>query len=411
MLHRLVVSLLLLSAAGASAVAQQAVADAGAECVKRSAGGMPDLASSEARESWRQQWAEICARALETRSGDAQVRSAAAAAFSANGRRAEALDLWRALGRDGDAAALFEIYDVYKSSYRVLGRTQLVTRPEAEAALRKAAELQHPPAMWLLAVLLDRGSTVRRDAAEAIVWAERALRRPPAGTGHVDIEVRLGHFLAKSARPEDLARGIEILERHAAGRGRGEAKAYLAQALRSTDPTRARTLLEAAVKDAPGHAIPLLVQMLLAGEGGKADAKRAVSLLRSGRASDVGAVRAALGRLMIEGRHVPQNVAEGIGLVRHEAVWSLDAQKELLGLLAAHPAVRIDRPEGLLYDVLEAAELDEPGMLEAIVSLKLSQSTQFRDPEGACKLVATYRAQGRAVAAASAGPCREQAPR
>ena len=240
--------------------------------------------------------------------------------------------MWRELGDAGDADALHEIYDTFKSYDRSEnGKAKLVTRVEAEAALRKAAELGRPYSMWILAVLLDRGSTVKRDPAGAIAWAQRAMANPPQDTTRADIETRLGHFLAKSSDADQRSRGLANWERYAPARG--DAKAYLAMALRQQDPIRARKLLEAALKGAPGHAIPALTEMLLRGEGGPKDEKRALSLLQGRTASDVAAVRAALGRLQIEGRLVPKNVAQGIGLIRGEAAWSQEVQIEVMGLL------------------------------------------------------------------------------
>ncbi len=354
----------------------------------------------------RKRWIEVCAEALALEPGNTRIKSATARAYSADGRRKEALALLRELGRDGDASALHEIYDTYKSSFRTVSdRPQLVTRAEADAALRKAAELGHPYATWILAVLLDRGSTVKRDPQGAIYWAERAMKRPPENTTTADIEVRLGHFLAKSSGQEERVRGLAILERYVAGRGRGDARAYLARAIRPQDPVRARSLLDAALKDAPGHAIPSLAEMLIKGEGGATDTKRALSLLTGRTASDVGAVKAALGRLMIEGRLVPQNIPEGIRLLRREAVWSLDVQMEVMGLLRANPQVTLERTDGFLYDALEAAELGEPGMLTALVDLKLSDHVQFKDRAGACKLVEMYVQERREEAMALRQRC------
>ena len=56
-----------------------------------------------------------------------------------------------------------------------LDHVPLVPRAEADHALRKAAELGHPYSQQLLAVLLDRGSTIKRDPAAARYWAERAV--------------------------------------------------------------------------------------------------------------------------------------------------------------------------------------------------------------------------------------------
>lgn len=62
-------------------------------------------------------------------------------------------------------------------------------------------------------------------------------------------------------------------------------------AIRASDPVRARA-----------------ADMLIKGEGGPADPKRAVSLLSSWRASDVPGVKGALGLLYIEGKLVPRDL-------------------------------------------------------------------------------------------------------
>jgi hypothetical protein len=166
-------------------------------------------------------------------------------------------------------------------------------------------------------------------------------------TRPADIEIRLGHFLAKSAKPENNVRGIGILERYA--KGRGDAQSYLAIALRGSDPARARTLLEQAVKTYPGHAVPTLADMLIKGEGGSADTKRALSLLRT-KAQDVSAVKAALGRLYLDGRLMPRDAKEAVRLIRGDTIWSQESRLEVMGLLAANPEIEISNPNGFLYD-------------------------------------------------------------
>jgi hypothetical protein len=66
-----------------------------------------------------------------------------------------------------------------------------------------------------------------------------------------------------------------------------------------------------------------------------------------------------------------------------------------MGLLAAHPDISLDHPDGLLYDAVEAAELGEPGALAALIDLKLSNHVQFQDRTGGCRLV--QEAQVRAL--------------
>ena len=72
--------------------------------------------------------------------------------------------------------------------------------------------------------------------------------------------------------------------------------------------------------------------MLIAGEGGPADPKRALSLLKD-RSDNAGA-DAVLGRLYAEGKLVPRNVQEAVRLIGHASQWDLDARRQVLQLLA-----------------------------------------------------------------------------
>ena len=64
----------------------------------------------------------------------------------------------------------------------------------------------------------------------------------------------VGEWLAESDNADERKRGIDILEPLAKA-GRGDAQAYLAEAIRGSDPVRARTLLEQAVRTYPGSAL------------------------------------------------------------------------------------------------------------------------------------------------------------
>jgi len=101
-----------------------------------------------------------------------------------------------------------------------------------------------------------------------------------------------------------------------------------------------------------------------------------------------------LGRLYLEGRLVPRDPQEAARLIGFEATWNVDARTEILRILTANPEVRVSRPDDTLYRAMEAAELDEPGAMAALIELKLSDNAQFRDPAGACKLLETAMARG-----------------
>ena len=185
----------------------------------------------------------------------------------------------------------------------------------------------------------------------------------------------LGRLLVTSEKAEERARGLDLLERTSQA-GVFGARRELARAIRKDDPVRARTLLEEARHGDFGGANPVLAEMLIAGEGGPADPKRALSLLRSAKTASADGV---LGRLALEGKLVPRDPQEAARLIGFAGTWDVNARTEVLEILATHPEVRVGRPNDTLYDALEAAELDEAGAMAALVALKLSDNAQFRD--------------------------------
>jgi len=357
-------------------------------------------------------WVDVCRQAVAGDADNVNFKHILGRALMATGRRAEAIVIWRELGDNNDAAALFEIYDMYKSYYRSdVNEPQVVKRAEAEQALRKAAALGHPYSIMMLAVLLDRGSTVKRDPEQAIVWAERAAASPARDPDPIkdvrpiDMQVLLGRLLVKSSDPDKRARGIELLGKLGAA-GRGDAAAYLAEAIRGSDPARARALLEQAVRSYPGSALAPLADMLIKGEGGPKDEKRALSLLRGRSAAGAEHAQAYLGQLMLEGRLVQGNVAEAVRLIGPWSQWDFDTRLQLAHLLADNPDVQISYADHLVYDLTEASELGEPGALAALIALKLSRNGQFRDETGGCKLVMEAAGRGDGDAARRVAECK-----
>jgi TPR repeat protein len=319
-------------------------------------------------------------------------------------RRTESIALWREAAAQDDAEAYYELYEWHKSWERGdVDHVQVVTRAEADQALRKAAELGHPFSTQRLAVLLDRGDIVKRDPAAARVWAERALANPAKDASRGSLLVLLGRLLVTSDIPEERARGMEILERMSKA-GVFGAKTDLATAIRAEDPVRARTLLEEALRPDPGGATPVLAEMLIKGEGGPADPKRALKML-TGR-KDMAGASGVLGRLYLEGKLVPRDVQEAVRLSGMAGAWDLDARQQVVKLLAANPAARVNDPKRVVYDATEAAELDEPGAMTNLIDLKLSQNPQFQDRPGGCKLIETAAKRGDQAAIQRLPGCR-----
>jgi TPR repeat protein len=319
-------------------------------------------------------------------------------------KKVEAIALLREAAAQGDAQAYYEIYEHHKSWDRGdLDKTPLVTRADADQALHKAAELDHAFSTQMLVRRLEDGDIVKRDRVAARYWAERAVANPANDESKGHLWVVLGRLLATSDKPDERARGLDILERMAKADVFG-AKRELAIAIRKDDPMRARALLEESRRADPGGAIVPLTQMLIAGEGGPADAKRALSLLKG--ASDSWMAKGMLGQLTLEGKLVPRNVQEAVRLIDIASSYDFDTRIQLLRLLAENPEVRVDRPQGVLYDAVEAADLDEPGAMTALINLKLSQNTQFQDRPGACKLIKTAVSRGDQSMAQRLADCR-----
>jgi TPR repeat protein len=401
MLHALLVMLFFATVAADTVVtdaAQAAQSAAAAECQRINDSSFESYGwDGQARV--RTAWIASCRRALVADPDNSHLKHLLARALTADGQRGDAIALWRELGDQNDAAALFEIYDMYKSYFRrAVNEQQLVERAEAERALRKAAALGDPYSILMLAVLLDRGTTVKRDNAQAIYWAERAVASPSKDVTPVDMQVLLGRLLVKSDDPTHKARGIDLLEGLARS-GRSDAKAYLAGAIRASDTARARALYEEGLRGAGGAAVPALADMLAKGEGGLADPKRAFALLTSRFWSDVPGVKGALGQAYLEGKLAPRDMAKGVGLLSMWARWDYDARLQLMALLAANPEQTITYPEDILYDATEAIDLGEPGAVNALINLKLSRSAQFGDKPGGCALARVAAKNGDETAA------------
>jgi TPR repeat protein len=343
----------------------------------------------------RRRWAlraASCKMAFEADPANMELKVAAARNLPYE-RKAEAVAMLREAAEQGSAEAYYWLYEQHKSWDRGdLERVPLVTRTEADRALHRAAELGHPFATQMLAILLDRGDTVKRDPAAARYWAERAVQNPAKDTNRNGLLLLLGRLLVTSDKPEERARGLDILERTAAA-GVFGAKRQLAIAIRREDPVRARMLLEEARRPDPIGAIVPLAEMLIAGEGGPADPKRALSLLK-GASSDNWAAKGMLGRLTLEGRLMPRDIQEAVNLIDRASTWDFDSRMQVLRLLAEYPETRDSHPKSTLYYAVEAAELDEPGAMAALIELKLSANAQFQDRPGACKLIETAVGRG-----------------
>jgi len=342
-------------------------------------------------------WVETCRQASAEAPADTRIKIVLAKAlWHAQGRPASLPPLREAIAQ-GDTDAMLELFNDYNSFDGHLDRPDVIPRAEAVEALRRAAELGNTDAIWRLATISSRGGPFKHDMAEARKWGAIALTHPPKDLD-VDIgtlKVVVGHWLSLSEDAAERARGTALLE---ALPQRGDAQAYLAEAIRGSDPVRARALLEASLRSYPGHALEPLCEMLLKGEGGPKDEKRAVALLQKAP-YDAQHAKALLGELMLEGRLVPRDAATAIKLIGPWSQWDYDTRLRLLHAVTANPTVALSYPEHYLSAVTSDAEVGEPGAMEALIALKLSQHVQFADKVGGCALAQRAVQAGNTTAA------------
>jgi TPR repeat protein len=348
---------------------------------------------------------ESCKMAFEANPANADLKAACARNLPYE-QKAEAVAMLREAAAQGSAEAYYQLYEHHRSWDRGdLDKVPLVTRAEAAQALRRAAELGHPFSTQMLIRQLEDGDIIKRDPVAARYWAERAVATPAKDTSNGSL-LTLGRLLAASDKPDERARGLDILERlNASGQPyQFGARRELALAIRKDDPVRARALLEEARRPDPGGAIVPLAEMLIAGEGGPADPKRALSLLKG--TSDSWMAEGMLGRLTLEGKLVARDVQKAVTMIDRASTWDLDARMQVVRLLAEFPEVRVNGPKRVLYDAVQAAELDEPGAMKALIELKLSANAQFQDRPGACKLIETAVSRGDQTMAQRLADCR-----
>jgi TPR repeat protein len=360
-----------------------------------------DWSDHNVAEKHRKLLLESCRQAYAENGDDPRIKVALARTFRGVGDRPGSIALLRAAIAQNDTEAMLDLFNDFNSFDRNLNEPDLIPRAEAEQALRRAAELGNPEAIWRLMAILTRGGPIKHDLANARYWAKQALANPPKGVRPVDVQVAVGQLLSESDDAEERQRGIDLLEPLAKA-GRGDAQADLAVAIRKTDPARARQLLESARATYPGHALAPLSDMLIKGEGGPNE-RRALSLLK-GSAYDAQHAKWALGQLTLEGRLVPRDVAAAVKLLGPWSQWDYDTRLQIVRLLAENPDVQMAYPDHFIYRAVEDAELGEPGAMDALIALKLSRHVQFADKANGCALAqraakagdeaATYRLDG-----------------
>jgi TPR repeat protein len=381
----------------------QAPAATSQECLALAAAKV-DWSDRNVADKHRKLQLDTCRQAYAENGDDPRIKVALATALRGVGDRPGSIALLRAAIAQNDTEAMLDLFNNFNSFDRSLNEPDLIPRAEAEQALRRAAELGYPEAIWRLMAILTRGGPIKHDLANARYWAKQALANPPKGVRPVDVQVAAGQLLSESDDAEERQRGIDLLEPLAKA-GRGDAQAYLAVAIRNADPVRARQLLESARGTYPGAALAPLSDMLIKGEGGPKNERRAVSLLK-GSAYDAQHAKWALGQLTLEGRLVPRDVAAAVKLLGPWSQWDYDTRLQIVRLLAENPDVQMAYPDHFIYRAIEDAELGEPGAMDALIALRLSRHVQFADKANGCVLAERAAKAGNDAAARRLDECR-----
>jgi hypothetical protein len=97
---------------------------------------------------------------------------------------------------------------------------------------------------------------------------------------------------------------------------------------------------------------------------------------------------------------------KAVTMIERASTWNLHTRMQVVRLLAEFPEMRVNGPKRVVYDAVQAAELDEPGAMKALIELKLSANAQFRDRPGACKLIETAVSRGDQSMAQRLADCR-----
>jgi TPR repeat protein len=288
----------------------------------------------------------------------------------------------------GEAEANYKLFVAYRTAPRSglaprVASDTLVSRAEAEAGLRKAAEAGLPDAILALGRLLSTGGMVQRDAEAAKPWLERAYTD---GTG--EDKATAGSLLGETllfsdkSNAADKERGLSLVDAALQG-GIRQAIRAKARALRegigiAKDPEAARALLSEAVAAGNGFAYAPLGEMMLKGEGGPKDVEHGLELLGSDKQSVDGLGRAMLADLHLDGMIVPRLPRKAIALLADYAVIDL-ATRQTLGQLLLDYGRGVPRAEEIGFALAEDEDVGEKDAAWLLVRLARDGSAPFRN--------------------------------
>lgn len=312
----------------------------------------------------------------------------------------------RALSLKGFAEADYLLYALARSPLRD-GEPDRhgIDREEAVAALRRAAAMGHQQALVDLLQEQRGGPLLRRDPAAAIATARALETLPPQGPkgGVTEAEARQLGTRALAALilttpgldaptyADGYKRLTDIRMAEPDALEWPLAAALLYGRGTAMDPAAARRLLEGAVAAGRFEGAALLGEMLVAGEGGPVDGKRAIALLSDPKARLAPGAAALLATLLTDNRFVgPDPNRAAMVLAGSD---DIDDAIRAVALLADY---RTPLPRAAVYlrRLEDAAVAGEPGAARALAELRLSDHPAFRDEAAGRAILIRLAASG-----------------
>ena len=297
------------------------------------------------------------------------------------------------LADGGSAEANFLLFEFFQVHQGDEDASSLISRGMALDSLRKSGDAGHLVALRTLLYQYSRGPLLRRDARKVVETAQRIIDAPVQGQmpDENDAQIRAGMpmLIATTTLERDgftsdeQRKAFALVETDSHAGTDGPERSVLAyiKALRlgrgtQQDAAKARQLLEKRASH-DDYAIPMLADMLAKGEGGPADGKRAMAMLRAARnAPEAGP---QLAGLLLDGKLVGRQPQAAIKLL--SASFDLDDTIRLARLLCDYPGVRLDNAAALIERLSNGAVAGEPGAGLALARLQLSDDQQFKDED------------------------------
>lgn len=301
----------------------------------------------------------------------------------------------------GSAEAQFLMFNMYYyGRHKAEQASFTVSREDGIAYLKAAAEQGHLLAMMEMMSQYRYGPLLRRDPMMAVKMGRRIESAPPQGIevtkferdikAYMPLSIALTTLEGNGFTPQETKAAFRVVEAEATGPSSGFSSTVLAyiRALREgkgtgKDPAKARKLLEARIAS-DDYAVPIYADMLARGEGGPADVRRALGMLRDKRVDLVGGARRVLAGLLLDGKTIGPQPQEAIVALYN--TYDLDSYMRLSSLLLDYRS-RLTSLDSLVKRLDEAVLAGEPGAALTLARLKLSDNSQLIDVAGARALL------------------------